>query len=98
MCGSQETVTGSTLNGKKEYLNAEVGDKDKWDFLNFSNAWTPCETLPPPQGDPGNGKDGVFFSHVSLLLRSHKKHCLFRSRIDKVLFGKKASCYFVHTK
>uniref|UniRef100_A0A8C7JP17 Zinc finger RANBP2-type containing 3 n=1 Tax=Oncorhynchus kisutch TaxID=8019 RepID=A0A8C7JP17_ONCKI len=44
MLNRKETVTGSTLNGKKEYLKAELGDKDKWDFLNFAEAWTPSET------------------------------------------------------
>ncbi|XP_066543672.1 DNA annealing helicase and endonuclease ZRANB3 isoform X2 [Amia ocellicauda] len=58
MLNRKETVTGSTLNGKKEYLKAEIGDKEKWDFLNFSSAWTPSETL--PQED---SKDEVFFSH-----------------------------------
>uniref|UniRef100_A0A674DQ70 RanBP2-type domain-containing protein n=1 Tax=Salmo trutta TaxID=8032 RepID=A0A674DQ70_SALTR len=43
-CRTTETVTGTTLNGKKEYLKAELGDKDKWDFLNFAEAWTPSET------------------------------------------------------
>ncbi|XP_074857171.1 DNA annealing helicase and endonuclease ZRANB3 [Carettochelys insculpta] len=38
-------VTGSTLNGKKEKLQAEEGDKEKWDFLNFAEAWTPNESL-----------------------------------------------------
>lgn len=57
----QETVTGSALNGKKEYLNAEVGDQEKWDFLNFAQAWTPSETM---KGDSEDDKDGIFFSHV----------------------------------
>lgn len=57
----QETVTGSALNGKKEYLKAEVGDQEKWDFLNFAQAWTPCETV---KGDSEDDKDGIFFSHV----------------------------------
>ncbi|KAM9397173.1 DNA annealing helicase and endonuclease ZRANB3 isoform 3-T7 [Salvelinus alpinus] len=56
----QETVTGSTLNGKKEYLKAELGDKDKWDFLNFAEAWTPSETT---LAAVENDKDPVFFNH-----------------------------------
>lgn len=57
----QETVTGSALNGKKEYLKAEEGDQEKWDFLNFAQAWTPNQML---KGDSEDDKDGVFFSHV----------------------------------
>uniref|UniRef100_A0A3B3SKA1 Zinc finger RANBP2-type containing 3 n=1 Tax=Paramormyrops kingsleyae TaxID=1676925 RepID=A0A3B3SKA1_9TELE len=41
MLNRKETITGSTLNGRKEYLNAEVGDKEKWEFLNFASMWTP---------------------------------------------------------
>ncbi|XP_071393118.1 DNA annealing helicase and endonuclease ZRANB3-like, partial [Centroberyx affinis] len=63
MLNRKETVTGSTLNGRKEYLKAEEGDKDKWEFLNFANAWTPSETPPPGGGNAGSDKDGVFFSH-----------------------------------
>lgn len=61
----QETVTGSTLNGRKEYLKAGEGDKDKWEFLNFADAWTPSEKVLPLQGNAGNLKDDVFFTHVS---------------------------------
>lgn len=39
----QAQVTGSTLNGRKEKLQAEEGDKEKWDFLQFAEAWTPNE-------------------------------------------------------
>ncbi|CAB1441939.1 unnamed protein product [Pleuronectes platessa] len=64
MLNKKETVTGSTLNGRKEYLKADEGDKDKWEFLNFADAWTPSETvLPPLEGNPGDGKDELFFSH-----------------------------------
>lgn len=63
----QETVTGSTLNGRKEYLNADEGDKDKWEFLNFAQAWNPSERVLPLQGDAGSVKDHVFFTHVSHL-------------------------------
>lgn len=61
----QETVTGSTLNGKKGYLKADEGDKDKWEFLNFADAWTPSEKVLPLQGNAGNLKDDIFFTHVS---------------------------------
>ncbi|XP_038853323.1 DNA annealing helicase and endonuclease ZRANB3 [Salvelinus namaycush] len=60
MLNRKETVTGSTLNGKKEYLKAELGDKDKWDFLNFAEAWTPSETT---LAAVDNDKDPVFFNH-----------------------------------
>ncbi|XP_056157493.1 DNA annealing helicase and endonuclease ZRANB3 [Lampris incognitus] len=63
MLNRKETVTGTTLNGRKEYLTAEEGDKDKWEFLNFASAWTPSETLPPLEGKAGSDKSGVFFSH-----------------------------------
>ncbi|KAG9339534.1 hypothetical protein JZ751_023677 [Albula glossodonta] len=59
MLNRKETVTGSTLNGKKEYLKADIGDKEKWDFLNFAHAWTPSEVL---DGDVKD-QDDVFFSH-----------------------------------
>lgn len=61
----QETVTGSTLNGRKEYLKADEGDKDKWEFLNFADTWTPSEMVLPAEGNTGNVKEDVFFTHVS---------------------------------
>nr|XP_025037433.1 DNA annealing helicase and endonuclease ZRANB3 isoform X2 [Pelodiscus sinensis] len=45
MLNRKAKVTGSTLNGKKEKLQAEEGDKEKWDFLNFAEAWTPNESI-----------------------------------------------------
>ncbi|XP_033900528.3 DNA annealing helicase and endonuclease ZRANB3 isoform X1 [Acipenser ruthenus] len=60
MLNRKAKVTGSTLNGKKEHLKADVGDKEKWDFLNFASAWTPSETL---HSDLLDSKDEVFFSH-----------------------------------
>uniref|UniRef100_A0A8D0L361 Zinc finger RANBP2-type containing 3 n=1 Tax=Sphenodon punctatus TaxID=8508 RepID=A0A8D0L361_SPHPU len=44
MLNRKAMVTGSTLNGRKEKLQAEEGDKEKWDFLSFAEAWTPNET------------------------------------------------------
>ncbi|XP_061653138.1 DNA annealing helicase and endonuclease ZRANB3 isoform X8 [Phyllopteryx taeniolatus] len=58
---AKETVTGSTLNGRKEYLKAEEGDKDKWDFLNFSNAWTPGKLLLENTGLDAD--EEVYFTH-----------------------------------
>lgn len=65
LCDFQETVTGSTLNGRKEYLNADEGDKDKWEFLSCANAWTPSEMVLPLEGNTGNVKDDIFFTYVS---------------------------------
>ncbi|KAJ8349806.1 hypothetical protein SKAU_G00249360 [Synaphobranchus kaupii] len=59
MLNRKETVTGSALNGRKEYLKADIGDKEKWDFLNFAHAWTPSEALEREVQD----HDDVFFSH-----------------------------------
>uniref|UniRef100_A0AAR2IYX7 Zinc finger, RAN-binding domain containing 3 n=1 Tax=Pygocentrus nattereri TaxID=42514 RepID=A0AAR2IYX7_PYGNA len=59
MLNRKETVTGSTLNGRKDYLKAEEGDKEKWDFLNFAQAWTPSDCAIGDEDD----KEGVFFSH-----------------------------------
>ncbi|XP_012783662.2 DNA annealing helicase and endonuclease ZRANB3 isoform X2 [Ochotona princeps] len=49
-------VTGSTLNGRKEQLQAEEGDKEKWDFLQFAEAWTPTDCADELQKD-------VLFTH-----------------------------------
>ncbi|XP_057602750.1 DNA annealing helicase and endonuclease ZRANB3 [Hippopotamus amphibius kiboko] len=43
MLNRKVQVTGSTLNGRKEKLQAEEDDKEKWDFLQFAEAWTPRE-------------------------------------------------------
>ncbi|KAI4879172.1 hypothetical protein NFI96_025405, partial [Prochilodus magdalenae] len=59
MLNRKERVTGSTLNGRKDYLKAEEGDKEKWDFLNFAQAWTPSDSAIGDEDD----KEGVFFSH-----------------------------------
>ncbi|XP_034721069.1 DNA annealing helicase and endonuclease ZRANB3 [Etheostoma cragini] len=63
MLNKKETVTGSTLNGRKEYLKADEGDKDKWEFLSFADAWTPSEMVLPLERNTGNAKDDVFFTH-----------------------------------
>ncbi|XP_068447073.1 DNA annealing helicase and endonuclease ZRANB3 isoform X2 [Clinocottus analis] len=63
MLNRKETVTGSTLNGKKGYLKADEGDKDKWEFLNFADAWKPSEMVLPLEGSAGDPKDDVFFTH-----------------------------------
>lgn len=55
----QAKVTGSTLNGKKEKMQADEGDKEKWDFLSFAETWTPNESLEDP-------KNELLFTHVRL--------------------------------
>ncbi|XP_062383557.1 DNA annealing helicase and endonuclease ZRANB3 [Sardina pilchardus] len=60
MLNRKETVTASTLNGRKEVLQAELGDKEQWDFLNFAQAWSPNEALTT---GPADDKNHVFFSH-----------------------------------
>ncbi|XP_019516885.1 PREDICTED: DNA annealing helicase and endonuclease ZRANB3 isoform X2 [Hipposideros armiger] len=44
MLNRKARVTGHTLNGRKEQLQAEEDDKEKWDFLQFAEAWTPNES------------------------------------------------------
>uniref|UniRef100_A0A8C2UDI1 Zinc finger RANBP2-type containing 3 n=1 Tax=Coturnix japonica TaxID=93934 RepID=A0A8C2UDI1_COTJA len=44
-------VTGSTLNGKIEKMQAEEGDKEKWDFLSFAEAWTPNDSVEDLQSE-----------------------------------------------
>ncbi|XP_061658368.1 DNA annealing helicase and endonuclease ZRANB3 isoform X3 [Syngnathoides biaculeatus] len=62
MLNRKESVTGSTLNGRKEYLKAEEGDKDKWDFLNFASAWTPGKLL--LERNTGlDADEDVYFTH-----------------------------------
>ncbi|XP_068051352.1 DNA annealing helicase and endonuclease ZRANB3 isoform X3 [Anomalospiza imberbis] len=51
MLNRKAKVTGSTLNGKKEKMQAEEGDKDKWDFLSFAETWTPNQSLEDPQNE-----------------------------------------------
>ncbi|KAL1021791.1 hypothetical protein UPYG_G00018010 [Umbra pygmaea] len=63
MLNRKETITGSTLNGKKAYLKAEVGDKDKWDFLNFAEAWKPSDVTLTCVGEGDGNNDSVFFNH-----------------------------------
>ena len=55
----QAQVTGSTLNGRKEKLQAEEGDIENWDFLQFAEAWTPNERSEEL-------RDEMLFTHVRL--------------------------------
>jgi len=90
-CILQETVTGSTLNGRKEYLKADEGDKDKWEFLNFANAWTPRETVLPLEGNAGNVKDDVFFTYVSWQKRVNRNH------FEESIVALQLTCYCLMT-
>ncbi|XP_005868936.1 PREDICTED: DNA annealing helicase and endonuclease ZRANB3 isoform X1 [Myotis brandtii] len=56
MLNRKAQVTGSTLNGRKERLQAEEGEKEKWDFLQFAEAWTPNESSEEL-------RDEVLFTH-----------------------------------
>ncbi|OXB67712.1 hypothetical protein ASZ78_002794 [Callipepla squamata] len=51
MLNRKAKVTGSTLNGKKEKMQAEEGDKEKWDFLSFAETWTPSENVEDLQNE-----------------------------------------------
>ncbi|XP_055973698.1 DNA annealing helicase and endonuclease ZRANB3 [Sorex fumeus] len=44
MLNRKTQVTGRTLNGRKEQMQAQEDDKEKWDFLQFAEAWTPSES------------------------------------------------------
>ncbi|XP_066467994.1 DNA annealing helicase and endonuclease ZRANB3 [Tiliqua scincoides] len=44
MLNRKASVTGTTLNGKKDKMQANEGDREKWNFLNFAEAWTPNES------------------------------------------------------
>ncbi|XP_054826354.1 DNA annealing helicase and endonuclease ZRANB3 [Eublepharis macularius] len=56
MLNRKATVTGTTLNGRKEKLQAEEGSREKWNFLSFAEAWTPNESL-------NDIKNQVLFTH-----------------------------------
>ncbi|XP_031236994.1 DNA annealing helicase and endonuclease ZRANB3 isoform X2 [Mastomys coucha] len=45
MLNRKAQVTGSTLNGRKEKLQAMEDDKEKWGFLQFAEAWTPSDSF-----------------------------------------------------
>ncbi|KAG8147383.1 hypothetical protein E2320_022489, partial [Naja naja] len=78
-------VTGTTLNGKKEKLQAPEGDKDKWNFLNFAEAWTPNEDL-------NEIKDKVLFTHFEKE-KQHDIRDFFSPKPDLEKKRKIDSCY-----
>lgn len=47
------------MNGRKEKLQAEEDDKEKWDFLQFAEVWTPDESSEAL-------KNEMLFTHVRL--------------------------------
>ncbi|NXC28279.1 ZRAB3 endonuclease, partial [Campylorhamphus procurvoides] len=51
MLNRKAKVTGSTLNGRKEKMQAEEGEKEKWDFLSFAETWIPNESLEDPKNE-----------------------------------------------
>ncbi|XP_036057883.1 DNA annealing helicase and endonuclease ZRANB3 [Onychomys torridus] len=66
MLNRKAQVTGSTLNGRREKLQATEDDKEKWAFLQFAEAWTPsnsCEEL---------SRDAVF-THWLVLCGEHNR-------------------------
>ncbi|NXP17791.1 ZRAB3 endonuclease, partial [Scytalopus superciliaris] len=63
MLNRKAKVTGSTLNGRKEKMQAEEGEKEKWDFLSFAETWTPNESLEDPTNE-------LLFTH----LEKEKQH------------------------
>ncbi|XP_075037055.1 DNA annealing helicase and endonuclease ZRANB3 isoform X2 [Mixophyes fleayi] len=56
MLNRKANVTGSTLNGKKEKIQAAEDDQEKWGFLSFAKSWTPNEDL-------DDTKDQLLFTH-----------------------------------
>ncbi|XP_042639214.1 DNA annealing helicase and endonuclease ZRANB3 [Orycteropus afer afer] len=93
MLNRKAQVTGSTLNGRKEKLQAEDGDKEKWDFLQFAEAWTPNESSEEL-------KNEVLFTHFekekqhdirSFFLPKPKKRLLVTSRDESRIFQEESS-------
>uniref|UniRef100_A0A670Z5Q6 Zinc finger RANBP2-type containing 3 n=1 Tax=Pseudonaja textilis TaxID=8673 RepID=A0A670Z5Q6_PSETE len=85
MLNRKAKVTGTTLNGKKEKLQAPEGDKDKWNFLNFAEAWTPNEDL-------NEIKDEVLFTHFEKE-KQHDIRDFFSPKPDTEKKRKIDSCY-----
>ncbi|KAK2497746.1 hypothetical protein MC885_009988 [Smutsia gigantea] len=58
MLNRKAQITGSTLNGRKEQLKAEESDKEKWDFLQFAEAWSPNESSEELRNE-------ILFTHIA---------------------------------
>ncbi|XP_012582928.1 PREDICTED: DNA annealing helicase and endonuclease ZRANB3 isoform X1 [Condylura cristata] len=91
MLNRKTQITGSTLNGRKEKLQAEEGDKEKWDFLQFAEAWTPT-------GSSEELRNEILFTHFekekqhdirSFFLPKSKKRQLVTSCDESSLLQKK---------
>nr|XP_019586719.1 PREDICTED: DNA annealing helicase and endonuclease ZRANB3 isoform X4 [Rhinolophus sinicus] len=91
MLNRKARVTGHTLNGRKEQLQAEEGDKEKWDFLQFAEAWTPKESSEELRNE-------VLFTHFekekqhdirSFFLQKPKKSLLVTSCDESKIFQEK---------
>ncbi|XP_036742539.2 DNA annealing helicase and endonuclease ZRANB3 isoform X2 [Manis pentadactyla] len=91
MLNRKAQITGSTLNGRKEQLKAEEGDKEKWDFLQFAEAWTPNESS-------GELRNEILFTHFekekqhdirSFFLPKPKKRQLVTSCDESRIFQEK---------
>ncbi|XP_044522549.1 DNA annealing helicase and endonuclease ZRANB3 [Gracilinanus agilis] len=93
MLNRKAIITGSTLNGRKEKLEAEEGDKEKWDFLKFAEAWTPNENFEEI-------KNEVLFTHFekekqhdirSFFSPKHKKKHTMASCDESTILQEKAT-------
>ncbi|XP_077009778.1 DNA annealing helicase and endonuclease ZRANB3 isoform X3 [Tamandua tetradactyla] len=91
MLNRKAQVTGSTLNGRKEQLQAEESDKEKWNFLKFAETWTPHESSEEL-------KNEILFSHFkkekqhdirSFFLSQPKKRPLVTSCDESGIFQEK---------
>ncbi|XP_030065313.1 DNA annealing helicase and endonuclease ZRANB3 [Microcaecilia unicolor] len=77
-------VTGNTLNGKKEKIQADEDDKTKWDFLSFAKSWTPNEDLEEINED-------VLFTHFEKE-KQHDIRSFFSPKSDAEKKRKRIAC------
>ncbi|XP_029461238.1 DNA annealing helicase and endonuclease ZRANB3 isoform X2 [Rhinatrema bivittatum] len=84
MLNRKANVTGNTLNGKKERIQAEEDDKEKWDFLSFAKSWTPSDCLEEI-------KEDILFSHFEKE-KQHDIRSFFSPKSDEEKKRKRISC------
>ncbi|XP_038607651.1 DNA annealing helicase and endonuclease ZRANB3 [Tachyglossus aculeatus] len=84
MLNRKAGITGSTLNGQKERLQAAEGDREKWDFLSFAEAWTPRE-------DPEEIQNETLFTKCEKE-KQHDIRSFFSPRPNKKRPSSPASC------